>query len=294
MPPFSPLRPRGWRVVLAIVLGLSLTRCTSARPNTANPYAHPPPEWLTPWPTYPAVLDQDDRPTATPTVTPTPSPSPSPTPTATPSPTPTSVPTATPHPPVTLFALGNLFCRDGPGPYYDQVALLRPDDRAPILGYTPGFQDQRYWLIALPDARFCWLLDQPRFLEIQGDPQGLPTVPAPPPPELAFTITFSGLAECNNRYGWMFTVHNYGQLPIESVQLHYDQGADGIWPTYLDWWRDCQTRGGGPFILPGRQGLLTLDVASPGRGRTITMTARVCAKDHGQPPCHEKTFTFRP
>ncbi len=256
----------------------------------------PPADWLTPLPTYPAYLSPTPTPShEAPTLTPAPTLSP----TLTPSPTPSQSlrPTSTPTPPVvTLIANGNMYCRQGPAPYYEKVAVLRPGDRVRALGFST-FEEDRYWLVALPDTRLCWVRENERYMAFEGADAltALPAFPTPEPPAMAFTVTFAGQAECGSKHGWLFNIVNYGTQPIESVKITFAQGlTSGVWNTYLDWWRDCATRSGVPAIQPAHSALLTVEGVGPGYGQTFTATVRACARDYLLDPCAEQTFSFRP
>ncbi len=282
------MRRRLW-VPLVLLLLLAAGVYGWQRPASASP-PPPPAEWLTPLPTYPPYF------------TPTPSPVPSPTPPATatpqPTPTPSSTPTATATPtPALAFltAAGNLYCREGPGPFYPVVALLQPGDQAQIVGQAPGPGGQgRYWFLRLLDTRACWVPD--RYIEPAGAYDEVEAFPTPGPPAVAFTIAFAGQAECGPRHGWLFTITNYGTEIIESVRVavHDSRGGTYEAPVYIEWWRDCQTRGGAPLIKPGRSLLVTVPSSGPGLGQTFNGTAQVCAQDHLREPCAEQTFSFRP
>lgn len=281
-------------IVALLLLGAWFWRMQSSR-AWATPTPDdliPPPEWLTPFPTYPAWV-----PTATPTATATR------VPTATPTPSPTRTPTPQPSPTPTLImaalvADGNLYCREGPAPYYPAEVVLRPGDRAQVLGAAFfGPEQERYWFVALPDTRLCWVRHSDRFIAFEGPGADavadLPVYPTPSPPEMAFTIAYAGPAECGGQRGWMFTITNYGTRPIESVHLSFVPSGGGQWPTYIEWWRDCQTRSGGSAIQPGHTLMVTTLAAGPA-GQAYTATARVCAQDHFGEPCAEQTFSFRP
>lgn len=197
---------------------------------------------------------------------------------------------------VTLVAEGNLYCRQGPAPFYEEVTILRPGDRVRTIGVAT-FDTSRYWLVALPDTRLCWVRESERYTTFEGREglEALPLFPTPEPPELAFTVAFAGQAECGSKHGWLFEIVNYGTQPIESVKITFAQGlTNGVWETYLDWWRDCATRSGVPAIQPAHSALLTVAGVGPGYGQTFTATARVCARDHLLGPCAEQTFSFRP
>ncbi len=285
---------RWWWLGLVVGLALVLGAAGQWFQNQRRQRVDLPPEWRTPLPTFLPNW------TATATITPTPTipPTPTLTPTWTPSPTPTLAPTATPTRAVLpLVAEGNLYCRAGPAPFYEAIAILQPGERALVVAMAP-FEDTRYWLVALPDTRLCWVPDTPRFLEFEASAEALDQVailPTPQPPEMAFTVTFAGQAECGNRHGWLFQITNYGTRAIESARITFAQGAGGErWDTYLTWWRDCQTRSGAPAIQPGRSMLVTVPDVGPGYGQTFTATVQACARDHLREPCATQTFSFRP
>ncbi len=273
-------------VLLALLVGGGWWFWQQTQPNRWVP----PAEWLTPLPTYPAYLSPTPEP-PTATVTPTPTLSPTFTPTPRLSPTFTPTPAA-----VTLVADGNLYCRRGPAPFYEGLTILRPGDRAQVVA-SSTFETARYWLVALPDTRLCWVRENERYMTFEGagDPEALPVLPTPEPPEIAFTVAFAGQAECGSKHGWLFEITNYGTQAIESVKITFAQGLGvGVWETYLDWWRDCATRSGVPAIQPAHSALLTVEGVGPGYGQTFTATARACARDHLLDPCAEQTFSFRP
>ncbi len=251
----------------------------------------PPSDWLTPFPTYLPYAS----PTATATATMTPTPSPTATPTPSPSPLPSPIPTLTPPALAFLTADGNLYCRTGPGPFYSVVALLQPGDQAQVLGQAPGPGGEgRYWFLRLLDTRACWVPD--RYVVVGGAYDEVEAFPTPAPPPVAFTIGFAGQAECGNRRGWLFQITNYGTKIIESVRVSVHGNGGGVYeaPVYIEWWRDCSTRGGAPLIKPGRSLLVTVLVPGPGTGKTFNGTAKACANDHLQEPCAEQSFSFRP
>ncbi len=256
----------------------------------------PPADWLTPLPTYRANLP----PTPHSPTPPSPSPTPAvPTPTATrPTPSPMPSATATPTPaPIPLQAEGYLHCRTGPAPFYPSLAVLQPGEQVLAVGYAPFEPDEaRYWYVALMDSRLCWVRES-RYLSFPpaARPDALPRYPTPPVPELAFTVRFAGHARCGSRHGWLFQVTNYGTRAIESMAITFAQGAAGArWDTRLTWWRDCQTRSGGPAIQPGRHLFLTVDDAPTTSGQAFTATVRACARDYLRAPCAEQTLSFRP
>ena len=293
MPSFSRTVRKWGTVVVVFALLAAGAYWWFGRRATAEDFV-PPPEWLTPLPTYPAWIPTA---TLTPTATQPPTATPTATPTLTPTPPP---PSPTPTPTLiwaVLVANGNLYCRQGPGPYFLPEAVLQPGQRAQVLGSALFGPDQkRYWFVALPDTRLCWVRDNERFMTFEGPGaearEDLPLFPTPYPPEVAFTVAFAGWASCQSRQGWLFNITNYGTLPIESVEITVREGGSESLPVAISWWVDCRGRSRVPAILPGRSALVT--ISASGRGRVYTATARVCARDHFGEPCVEQTFSFRP
>ncbi len=124
--------------------------------------------------------------TATAQARPTATPTPAPTATATATPTPSPQPTMTPSPAALLAEVrGNLFCRQGPAPYYRAVAVLRPGQQVPVVAYNPVYY--AYVVLQMPNGAQCWAWT--RWLRLPSGEEALRALSVatpPPPPAAAF------------------------------------------------------------------------------------------------------------
>ncbi len=131
--------------------------------------------------------------TATPTPTPTAtldalaSPIP-PTLTVTPIPTDTPLPTFTPPPsltptPFVAIASGAIDLRTGPGVQYSLVYQLGPNIPIPLVGRN---QEGTWWQLCCVSGALVWVAAT--HVQVHNNPEGVPVVPANPPPPATPTI----------------------------------------------------------------------------------------------------------
>ncbi len=215
-----------------------------------------------------------------------------PSPTPVPSPTATPVPTATPAPAVTLTANGNLRCREGPGAYYPEVAMLTPGDTVAVVGHAEEMPE--YWQVRLDDGRTCWVWE--RYASLEGDVAAVPTVTPPPAPDAAFSLYYAGYSECASS-GLTFQIVNRGPVPIESFYIEVHDGAlyTATAGLKFTWWLDCVTSGSAGTILPGKNALITVNTGLEDlRGHTVQIKAKACTEDNLNGTCFERTFTITP
>ena len=230
--------------------------------------------------------------TATAGVLLTPSPSPTPSspfpgtraPTISLTPTPSLSPTAPTAVPATVT--GNLYCREGPAPYYRAVALLEPGQRVQVVGQNPVYY--AYRLVALPSGATCWAWV--RWLDAQGPEEALPRVTPPPPPPGAFSLprqypTMSPFCPAFFAPALLVQVKNLTATPLRSMDVYIevlDTGA--VYHTY--------TPEGIPTCTKVRTQLqgherATLAFRTPVdlTDRRIRLTLKACTQPHFQGAC---------
>ena len=125
----------------------------------------------------PTFAPTAELPTRTPTDTPTPLP---------PTLTPTKTRTSTPEPQV-LVAVNSVNMRSGPGTVYPIVASYPLGTELSVRGRNEPGSERWLWVIAVPDGRQGWMLDE--FLKVAVDKNSLPVIPAPPTPTPIPTAT---------------------------------------------------------------------------------------------------------
>ena len=213
--------------------------------------------------------------------------------TSTPEPTPSPSPTAPPAG-VKAVAIGNLYCRTGPAPYYPAIDTLVSGDQVTVLARSPE-QYPDYWQIRTPRDNVCWVWG--RWLNIQGNTDNLTIGEAPPPPPGAFSIRLLRQDTCFGFRFLVFSVINKGPKPIESMNVSVVDLQTGhifdIPAPQRDQLYHC-----GAYVDPLDPGqevelwvpLQNVDLS----GRTVQVSGKACTEDglHGE--CVERTpFTVK-
>ncbi len=231
-----------------------------------------------------------------PSATPVPPPTALPSPTTLPSsPTPAVPPTATLVPPTATLmpsgiqgtAIGNLYCRTGPAPYYPAIDSMTAGDQVSVLARSS--EENNYWLVKTPRGNTCWVWG--RWLEIHGDTATLTIATAPPPPPAAASIALLRQDTCSGSYNLVFSIINRGPVPIESLRLQVKDDK-GHLHSNLPAWGDVFRRCGGSLAsLPAHQ---ETEVWIPTgnvdlRGRMVQVMLTTCTKDGLKGECIERT-----
>ncbi len=216
-------------------------------------------------------------------------------PTATWSPTATQPPTATLAASPTAaagqglagHAIGNLYCRTGPAPYYPAVDTMHAGDQVAVMARAS--QGDNYWLVRTPHGEICWVWG--RWLNIAGDPQTLPEATPPPAPPAAVSVTLLRQDAC-----WgntlVFSIVNRGPKPIESIWIHIKDLSTGntfeIPPANRDVFYYCS--GQLDTLDPSQDVEVWVDVGAVDlSGHTVQVTVKTCTEEGLQGQCIQRT-----
>lgn len=208
--------------------------------------------------------------------------------------------TATASPPPTsaaavwLETTGNVWCRSGPGLFYDALTTFQTGTRAQVLGQ---YEDplRAYWWVADSQGNRCWLPKRYARL-IDGETAAVPFITPPPPPPVAFLVGIERISQCRGRYGLTLWVRNEGTRALESVDAkiegpggayHYDIGLGQH--NNFEWWLTCDVNGRLGRLLPGETGHVTIATGTRNvSGDPVTVTFKACSEDHLQGQCLER------
>jgi len=189
---------------------------------------------------------------------------------------------------------GNVWCRAGPGMYYEAQVAFEAGQQARILGQ---YEDDRraYWLVATPDGLRCWLPKRYTVL-VQGIADAVPFATPPPPPPVAFLAGIERVSRCRDRYGLTLWLRNEGTLSIESVDIKVEGPEQAYRYTIglghhsrLAWWLNCDVGGQLERLLPGEEGYVTVPTGSQDlSGEWVTVTFKACSENHLQGLCLER------
>lgn len=259
-------------------------------PPTQPPAPTPVPSTDTPAPTATAQPTQTPLPTETSTPTqqaaPTETPAPAGTPTATPAPT-SSAPIA--------HVNEGTNCRSGPSSDYDLVATFMSGEDATIVSKTTY---NTYVLVENPQnpGQSCWLYTQ--FVTISGDLSSLP-VATPPPPLLAFTLSFIDVEFCNGGYSLAFSVVNTATKPLQSYTIvAKDITANSQQTTtnnYFDKRLGCAITLDVDYVNTGKVGYVYSDYFTyDPTGHSMQAIVTICSHQDGAGTCVSQSLRFVP
>lgn len=202
-------------------------------------------------------------------------------------PSPTSVPTPTPVPQLLAQALGNLFCRTGPGFYYPAVEAIQRGSQVSVLAQDPQGE---FWLIRSPKDAVCWVWG--RWLQVPQEAAALPIATPPPPPPGAFAIGIRRADYCGSQPALVFLVVNRGPESLESIYIQVRDVQTGVQYGLARelgalGFPQCTTVE--PFLLPGEEVEVWLMVNREMSGRLIEITARACTQEYYRGQCVDRT-----